>query len=343
VGLTVTTVLGYALPWSEPWREVGPLTLPLAVALIALLAALQGLIRELGRLPLVPLPEDARAADGAVGIALVANLASEPNTIDPRFRRFVARQGGVPSVLEPQRATPSAPPLLGRIVLISMFMGRDGQPWSEAEIARAHSAMLRAGAWIEREAIRWNAPVNIELADTYFVVNDDLSQDVEIGFALKGEDIQPFETDAVAKALTSASRAATQLGFDDAVALIAEINSRVQADAPVWLLHPRQAGHSLAVPLDDTPLAGVSLAVCYAREENFPEPLEGPPFTDPVTIVHELLHLFGASDKYGVPLRSFAPGSVTNREVMRLDENSLIRLRIDPLTAQEIGWFVGER
>jgi len=89
-------------------------------------------------------------------------------------------------------------------------------------------------------------------------------------------------------------------------------------------------------------VAGVSLAVCYARDENFPEPLDGPPFTDPVTIVHEVLHLFGASDKYGVPLRSFAPKSVTNREVMRLDENSLIRLRIDPLTAREIGWLVGE-
>ena len=65
----------------------------------------------------------------------------------------------------------------------------------------------------------------------------------------------------------------------------------------------------------------------------------GPPFTDPVTIVHEVLHLFGASDKYGVPLRSFAPKSVTHREVMRLDEESLIRLRIDPLTAREIGWL----
>jgi hypothetical protein len=28
------------------------------------------------------------------------------------------------------------------------------------------------------------------------------------------------------------------------------------------------------------------------------EPLIGPPYTDPVTIVHELLHLFGATDKY---------------------------------------------
>ncbi len=338
----MAAALGYALPWSEPWREAGPLGLLLAVALIALLAAVQGLVREFGSVPVLPLPEDTRPADGAVGIAPVAGLASEPNASDPRFRRFVARERSVESHLEPQHGTPIAPPLLGRVVLISVFIGRDGQDWSDLEVARAHAAMLRAGAWIEREAIRWHTRVNIELAETYFVVNDEQTQDVEIGFAHRGEEIQPFETDAVTKALKSASRAATQLGFDDAVALFAEINSRVRADARVWLLHPRQAGHSLAVPLDETPLAGVSLAVCYAREANFPEPLGGPPFTDPVTIVHEVLHLFGATDKYGVPLRSFAPRSVTNREVMRLDETSLIRVRIDPLTAREIGWLAGE-
>jgi hypothetical protein len=243
--------------------------------------------------------------------------------------------------VEPSRETSGAPRLLGRVVLISVFIGRDGHPWSDIEIARAHSAMLRAGAWIEREAIRWNCPVNVDLAETYFVVDDELPLDIEIEFAPKGDAIQPFETDVETKAVKCASRAATQLGFDDAVALFAEINARVTADARVWLLHPRQAGQSLAVALDETPLAGVSLAVCYAREEDFPEPLVGPPFTDPVTIVHEVLHLFGASDKYGVALRSFPPKSVTNREVMRLDEDSLIRLRIDPLTAREIGWGAG--
>jgi hypothetical protein len=343
VGLIVVAALGYALPWSEPWRETGPLVLILVVALATLLGALRRLVREIGGAGALPRPSDTRPADGAVGIAPVAGLKGEANSSDPRFRRFVACEAAVDSPLDPGRATDRAPPLLGRIVLISVFIGRDGQAWSDAETANAHAAMLRAGAWIEREAIRWNSPVNLDLAETYFVVNDDTAQDVEIGFAPKGEDVQPFESDAVTKAVISASRAATQLGFDDAVALIAAINGRVEADARVWLLHPRQAGHSLAVPLDDTPLAGVSLAVCYAREENFPEPLgRRPPFTDPVTIAHEVLHLFGARDKYGLSLRSFEPGSVTHREVMRLDEQSLIRLRVDPLTAREIGWLVDD-
>src|SRR5947209_8748055 len=157
-------------------------------------------------------------------------------------------------------------------------------------------------------------------------------------FVVEGEGYGPFEARAATKALIDTSRAASRLGFRDAVDWMAQVNPRIAADARVWLLHPRRAGRSLAVPLDQTELAGVSLAVCYAREANFPEPLAGAPFTDPVTIVHELLHLFGATDKYGVSLRRFPPRTVSSRDVMRLSEERLSRLRVDAMTAREIGW-----
>ena len=54
--------------------------------------------------------------------------------------------------------------------------------------------------------------------------------------------------------------------------------------------------------------------------------------------VSNLLHLFGASDKYGYALKAYAPKSVTTRDVMRLSEGRLARLRIDSGTAAEIGW-----
>ncbi len=73
-------------------------------------------------------------------------------------------------------------------------------------------------------------------------------------------------------------------------------------------------------------VAGVGLAICYAREASFPEPLAGPGRVDPTTVAHELLHLFGATDKYGVPLDNFPPGSVPRRDIMRLDEDRLDRL-----------------
>jgi hypothetical protein len=338
-GLVGVGVALFAMPWSEPWRSVGPLAGILALALLGLLVELLNLALRAGAAPVLPVGGNPSPADGAIGIAPMAGVRGEPNPTDPRFRRFQTSEADFPSTIEGVPGTPAMPRLLGRVALISVFIGRDGQPWTDAEIARAHAAMLRAGLWIEHEAIRWNAAVNLELSETYFVVDDDAPEDVEIAFFPKGETMQPFEADAVTKALTGASRAAIRLGFQDAAALIGAINPRLEADTRVWLLHPRQAGHSLAVPLDETELAGVSLAVCYGREASFPEPLTRPPFTDPVTIAHELLHLFGASDKYGVPLRSFPDRSVTSREIMRLDESSLSRLRVDPLTAREIGWI----
>ena len=129
-----------------------------------------------------------------------------------------------------------------------------------------------------------------------------------------------------------------RLGFRDASDLTQAIEGRFQADATVWLLHLRRAGTSLAMIDCETSLQGVNLAVCYCREASFPEPLDGLARTDPVTVVHELLHLFGATDKYNYPLKEFERGSVSSREVMRLSEVRLSRLRVDRLTAREIGW-----
>ena len=83
---------------------------------------------------------------------------------------------------------------------------------------------------------------------------------------------------------------------------------------------------------------GVGLGVCFSREASFPEPLQGPGRVDPTTVAHELLHLFGATDKYGQPLRSFPPGSVSSRDIMRLNHDQLTRMTIDSLTASEVGW-----
>jgi hypothetical protein len=221
---------------------------------------------------------------------------------------------------------------------LSVFVGRDGQRWSDLEIAQAYKSLLSAAEWLEKEAIRWRAPANVAVADTYFAAEDNTSEDVEVAFHPEGDHEGPMEAHATTKALSAFSRAAALLGFADSADLVARIDARVNADAWVWLVHPRREGRSLAVPESDSALPGVAMAICYAREASFPQPLTGPPVADAATFAHELLHLFGASDKYEVPLRSFPRGQVTERDVMRLQYHSLPRLRIDRLTAAEIGW-----
>ena len=124
-----------------------------------------------GRPPRRPRPRDTRPADGRVDLAARRRRPPRPNPIDPRFGAFLGLDDAGPA--GPSRPDPAprrSPPLLGRVVIVSLFVGRDGRAWSDAEIAEAHRALVRAAAWVEAEAIRYGAAVNLELADTYFVV-----------------------------------------------------------------------------------------------------------------------------------------------------------------------------
>lgn len=285
---------------------------------------------------------DIRPADGAVEIARVTGLDGELNVFDPRFRKFLrpadARLDDPRALTEAEWPSRTCPPFLGRVVIASLFIGRDGKTWSERELAEAHESILRAAAWLEGEATRYNVAANVEVADTYFVADDEEADEVAVGFSTVGHEVGPFEKGASTKALHRATRAAAELGFADAPTLFSAVADRVAADQTVWLMHPRELGRSFAVPIDHDAPGRVSLAVCYPGESSFPSPLVGPARVDPVTVAHELLHLFGASDKYGRPLREFDPGTVTSREVMRLSSDRLSRLSIDPATAAEIGW-----
>lgn len=282
-------------------------------------------------------PRDLRPPDGRWEVRSIAGAEGAANPVDPRFHAF-QRFGANPDVLSTDGAAP--PGLAGRILLVSLFVGRYGSSWSDAEIAAVMRALGRGAEWIEREAQRWGVSVNVDLAATYFAADDPTDPDVIVRFVPEGDHVGPFEAQADAKTIASASRAASSLGFADIVELIRAVRGRCAADIVVWLVHQRAAGRSLAIPSNESPVPGVALAVCYAREASFPEPLDSPPFPDPTTFVHEVLHLFGATDKYQEPLNSFPRGWVSDRDVMCLYQTALPRLRVDRLTAREIGWLV---
>jgi hypothetical protein len=87
------------------------------------------------------LPADTRPPDGIVGLIPVEGVLSEPNEDRPRlgaFRALEARSGSHPP------PGPGMPRLLGRVAVFSLFIGRDGRPWSDAEIVRAHATIERA-------------------------------------------------------------------------------------------------------------------------------------------------------------------------------------------------------
>ena len=319
--------------------------------LVALLIMVGGLIVEAGLLVVEQIhdhhqspsvPAGARPADGVVEVWEMAGVLTRESPGSAPWKQFV---GFDPTDSDPAAHPPPSrdrftrnPPLLGRVVLISVFVGRDGRSWTDREIQAAHRGLRAVGVWVEREAIRWGASVNIGLADTFLRAIDDQNATVEVEFAPEGNDVGPMEADATTKAIAGASRVAARLGFADVVDLVARINPTIDADAHVWLWHLKQRGRSHAIPTGDRVIDGVGLAICHARESSFPEPLIGPGRIDPVTVAHEMMHLFGATDKYGVPLAGFPEGDVARSDIMRLDDIRLQHLRIGRLTAREVGW-----
>lgn len=292
-------------------------------------------------------PLDLRPADGQVEIVPSRDLNRRPNAHDARFGRFVSL-AGAPARSSRVAARAEAPgrrdcpPLIGRVVLVSVYLDCDGGSWDEDELAASQAAVLRAGRWLEREALRWGAPVNVGVSDTYVVARVDGTTrgDRAVGFDRVGDEVVAYEEEEETHLFAAVTQAAVANGFRDAPEMFDALGARVGGDVPVWLVHPLRCGVSRAYPPDreGALLPGTSLAVCYVRETPFTEPLKGPAVTDPVTVVHETLHLFGATDKYGYALRSFEPGSVTGQEVMRLSVTRLEPLRVDPLTALELGW-----
>ncbi len=282
-----------------------------------------------------------RVVNPSGGVVPLSISPMEVNLRDGRYARYLGPFASDQST-EGRQPMPwtkvASPPLRGRIVLVSIFVGADGRWWSDTEIARQLSALERAARWMEKEAGRYGVPVEVGLADAYFSVEGEPTPEVAIGFQPEGMDFGPYEQGIATRALVLMSRAAATLGFQDAVDFVQEIRARLPGTIPVWLLHVRQAGRSLAVPLDLTELDGVSLALCYARSASFTESIVRPPVPDAATMTHEILHLFGASDKYGMPLDHYSAGAVTHRDIMRLDYDRLEQLRVDPLTARELGW-----
>ncbi|MHC5544449.1 hypothetical protein ACYOEI_39980, partial [Singulisphaera rosea] len=153
------------------------------------------------------MPSGALPADGEVELVPISGTRGEPNEQDPRFSSFRSIEREETVEWMPATGDVAPPPLLGKVAILSVFLGRDGCRWSDVEIAEAQAATLRAGRWIEREAIRWEAPVNIAVAETYFETDEDESDDVEMTFVPEGDGVAPMEARAVTKALVDLSRA----------------------------------------------------------------------------------------------------------------------------------------
>jgi len=307
---------------------------------LALGGEVVGLIASLRRPPRWQAPDDAKEADGAIEFTALRGARSIPNSDDPRFGRFEGL--GDAEETPPREVTSGRSenlPLLGTVTLATIFVGRYGNAWNDAEVAQTLASLQRAGVWIEREAQRWRAKVNVVLSETYISCDDEEPfTPTPMEVVSEGDHLGLFEGQAVERDMASVSRAVAALEFEGIADLALRLDRRLAGDRVVWLIFPKAAGRSHAIDAMATLLPGTAFAICYAAYADFPAPLNGPPVPSSTTLAHELMHLFGASDKYERSLDDFPTGSVTRRDIMRLDLSTLRQIRVDPLTAVEIGW-----
>ena len=279
---------------------------------------------------------DGLVPDGRIAIRAFVKERCKPNEVDDRFGRQVQRPPRSSG-----RTRLASEGLTGRVVVSTIFNSGEYSEWSDAEIARALRTVERSCRWIEREAIRWNAPLKLDVAGAYFVFPLRPFHEPEINLADQAHDlglVAQGEWEWIFKGL---NQGLPELGCDDFIDFVVSAESSLAPnDGVVWLLFPRQAGRSFALHRSDGLTGGANLAVCYALDANFPEPLRGSrPRVDPATIAHEMLHLFHATDKYGKRLDAFPEGTVTRSDIMRMANlRSFETHTIDLATAREIGW-----
>lgn len=257
----------------------------------------------------------------------------------PGYQRVVRARRTTPGRLVPPMA--GSPSLQGRIALASVFLGRDGRSWSETEITSTVRALEKAGAWLEAEAAAWGVRLEIDMGKELVVGADDRPRgDHALEFGLQENESALFDAQESAELLRGVSAIAAGLGLHDFPTLVAALSRRMEADHVVWFLHSLSQGQSHFLDERHTGVPGLQLATCYTREGEPSGPSLGPVFSDPVTYAHEFLHAFGATDKYGGSTRRYPRGEVSEHEIMLLRHKALALLRIDSLTAREIGWLL---
>jgi hypothetical protein len=327
----------------SPSRDATVVPIPLAAfvfwVICGLLCEVVALCFDMRRKPALGATGSApQLRRGGGRIAPVEGVQRKPNKARPSFGRFVRFSSQPDHASETRASSSPASSFTGRVVLVSFFLGKRGKRWDDQEVSRVLASLDRASSWMEKEAARWSADLAIALADTYFEAADATDRDVEIEVVTETYQMGLFEAHSVEKTLASVTRASATLGFEGVADWLDRTGARVDADHVVWLIHPREAGRSHAMPQERSLLEGARVAICYGQEADFPAPAKGPVSGDSVTIAHEILHLFGATDKYDTGLDTFPRGTVSPQDIMRLEQESLARLRVDQLSATELGW-----
>ncbi len=229
----------------------------------------------------------------------------------------------------------SAKDFKGKTLIVNCFVSADHKDWTTDEKNEILTKESKSVEWAKEQALQWK----ITGLD-FTTINLGLEHDIKLNEIKKSTDPNANSRHKVAwvPLVLHAANIPIVSNFYDSV------KKANNADNVVVVIFARETGHSFAEPSHDNNKNGErfleGVVVYRINDYDGSEMRAG-------TIIHEVLHLFGAWDMYVTKKKTadaktnainiFAPRTIMLGHAI-LPFHELSAINIDPLTAWRIGW-----
>lgn len=224
----------------------------------------------------------------------------------------------------------SAQKLFGKTLIINVFISFPSHEWKPAEKLNALKMQQEGFRWLQNQGNSWN--VQGLVFDT---CNIGLEKDVQV------EKVYAFG-EVNNSGINLPSLILKAIGYDDGKFFYDSIKNNRTFDNVVLMAFFNKRGRSYSLPsrLNTWNKRFLETSLVYNGGLNGSD-------LRPGTMMHEMLHLFGAWDMYYTSSMSATVAgqikSVFNKSIMRADRDVIDNIIVDQLTAWRIGWLTTYR
>jgi hypothetical protein len=227
----------------------------------------------------------------------------------------------------------SAGDLKGSNLIINCFISEKGNEWTPQEKQATLNKEREGVAWLQRQAGKWGVPVPDFKEYNLGVENDITVAKIE----------RAHEPSTAHLKIRWVNYALNAAGYSDVTKLYATLKEQYKTDNMVVFVFANKTGRSYAQPLNNGidklyPELHLEGAVIYKNYYDIDHDLY------PGTIMHEMLHLYGAWDMYhdentSIEVQNIIHGVFKHSIMLDDHVDNLNYLSIDQMTAWRIGWI----
>lgn len=241
--------------------------------------------------------------------------------------RIKVKPKGAYDTSESTKNVGSAKVLVGRIHVLSVFVGPRSAPWHSTDVERQKKKVFEAENWLKAQAARFGK--RVEFVNTAYG-SDGTFVDYEI----------PQQYDSDETQYLYPSRVLLKMGFRSKDAYVEWVRTHFGCPQCLVMVFSNTKGRSYAAPSTKELFAydphNFNLECCFLYRYHMNTGIE----TNAASIAHEMLHLFGAWDLYEdnpYHARAAKTTQMFPNSIMLNISDNIWELQIDEINA----WLVG--